>query len=244
MTSEEREHLGQTNDRIMGRRDRLLSLLGGGTLTVYGLRRRDPLGYILIAAGGGLIVRGATGFAPLYRVLGINTADTHPGPAASVGHKEGIKIERSVTINRSPAELYRFWRNFENLPRIMDHLESVKVLDDRRSHWVAKAPLGRRAEWDAEIITEHENELIGWRSLNGSGIANAGSVHFAPAPGNRGTEVTVALEYDPPGGPLGALIARLFGEEPTVQVREDLRRFKRIMETGEAITTHGQPTGR
>ncbi|TMC89174.1 MAG: SRPBCC family protein, partial [Chloroflexi bacterium] len=139
---------------------------------------------------------------------------------------------------------YRFWRNFENLPRFMEHLKSVTVIDNKHSHWVARAPAGTSVEWDAEIINERENELIAWRSVGDATIGNAGSVHFTPAPGGRGTEVKVVLEYDPPAGRAGVIMARLFGEEPDQQVREDLRHFKEIMEAGEIPTTEGQPSGR
>jgi len=126
----------------------------------------------------------------------------------------------------------------------MDHLKSVTVNDNVHSHWVANAPAGTSVEWDAVIINERENKLIAWRSVEDADIGNAGSVHFTPAPGGRGTEVKVVLEYDPPAGKAGAIIARLFGEEPDQQVREDLRHFKEIMEAGEIPTTEGQPSGR
>ncbi len=149
-----------------------------------------------------------------------------------------------MTIDKAPEELYRFWRNFENLPRFMQHLQSVTVMDSIHSHWVANAPAGTSVEWNAEIINDRPNQLIAWRSVGDSQIGNAGSVHFTPAPGNRGTEVKVVLEYDPPAGRIGSLIAKLFGEEPNQQVREDLRHFKEIMETGEIPTTKGQPAAR
>jgi uncharacterized membrane protein len=144
-------------------------------------------------------------------------------------------VERSVTINRPPEDIYRFWRNLENLPRFMNHLESVKNVGHLRSRWAAKAPLGITVSWEAEIITEKENELIGWRSLPGSMVDNAGSVHFKRAPGNRGTEVRVALKYDPPAGKVGATIAtiaRLFGAGPEEEIQEDLRGLKKLLETG------------
>ena len=140
-----------------------------------------------------------------------------------------------MTINRSPEEIYHFWRDFQNLPRFMDHLESVDVLDERRSHWRAKAPAGKTVEWDAEIIEDRPNELIAWRSLENADVPNTGSVRFVPAPGGRGTEVHVELKYDPPGGAVGVAIAKLFGEEPNQQVATDLRRFKQVMETGEVV---------
>jgi len=179
----------------------------------------------------------------MYATLGLNTAEEARPPATSVRAEHGVKVEKSFTINRSAADLYRFWRNFENLPRFMNHLESIRVLSDRRSHWVACGPLGTHVEWDAEIINERPNELIAWRSLEGSDVDTAGSVHFLEAPGMRGTEVRVTLKYDPPGGKLGASLAKLFGEAPEQQIQEDLRRFKQVMEAGEIPTTQGQPTG-
>jgi uncharacterized membrane protein len=148
-----------------------------------------------------------------------------------------------ITINRSANEIYAFWRDFENLPRFMSHLESVQETEGQRSHWKAKAPAGMTVEWDAEIIDDTPGERISWRSLEGADVPNAGSVRFKPATGGRGTVVTVEIEYQPPGGALGAAIAKLFGEEPQQQVSDDLRIFKQVMETGEVVrsdaTIHG-----
>jgi uncharacterized membrane protein len=147
----------------------------------------------------------------------------------TVAEINGIRIEKSVIINRDRADLYNFWRNFRNLPQIMNHLQEVRVLSPERSHWVAKAPVGTKVEWDAEVTHDLENELIAWRSLEGATVANAGSVrflHFA----EHVTEVRVSLEYAPPGGRLGAFIATLFGENPEQQIAEDLVRFKHMME--------------
>jgi uncharacterized membrane protein len=155
----------------------------------------------------------------------------------------GIKVERTITVNKPVDVLYNFWRNFENLPLMMSHLESVKVLDNKRSHWVAKGPVGTKMEWDSELTKEVENEQLDWHSLPGSEITNAGSVFFKKAPGDRGTEVKVILNYDPPGGSIGAAFAKLFGEEPSQQVSDDLRRFKQLMETGEIASVEGQPRG-
>jgi uncharacterized membrane protein len=146
-----------------------------------------------------------------------------------------IRVKKAITVYRPAEECYRFWRNFENLPDFMAHLEVVRVIDDRRSHWVARAPLGAVVEWDAEIVEERPNELIAWRSLEKADVPNWGQVRFVPAPGNRGTEVRVELSYDPPGGIIGATIAKLFGEEPSQQVDGDLRRFKQVMEVGEVV---------
>jgi uncharacterized membrane protein len=215
--------------------ERKLSTLGGGLLALYGLSRRSLPGLALAAAGGSLIYRGVTGHCHTYQALGINTATTAQSPVASVPHGQGIKVRQSVTIAKPPAELYRFWRNFENLPRFMNNLEAVTVLDSQRSHWVTQAPLGTKVEWDAEIVNDVEDELIAWRSLPGADIGNAGSVRFKPAP-NGGAEVQVTLEYDPPAGELGAALARFLGEDPERQVEEDLQRFKRAIESGEAST--------
>ena len=141
---------------------------------------------------------------------------------------EGVKVERSVIIRKPPEVLYHFWRNFENLPEIMNHLKSVTVLDGNRSHWAAKAPAGRTVEWDAEIIKDKQNELISWQSLEGADVDNTGSVHFDRVP--EGTQVRVMLQYHPPGGKIGAVFAKLFGEEPSQQIEEDLNRFKAYME--------------
>ncbi len=148
---------------------------------------------------------------------------------------QGVAVRRDITIGRTPEELYRFWRDFENLPRFMEHLESVQVLGDRRSHWKARAPAGSTVEWDAEIVEDRPNELIAWRSVAKADVPNTGSVRFTPAPGDRGTEIRVELRYDPPGGALGALVAKLFGEEPGQQVDGDLRRLKQVMETGQIV---------
>jgi uncharacterized membrane protein len=153
-------------------------------------------------------------------------------------------VQHSLVINAAPAELYQFWHNFENLPRFMKHLESVRVTGDRRSHWVAKAPAGTTVEWDAEITEDRPNELIAWRSLAGADVYNAGSVSFERAAGNRGTIVWVELDYDPPGGFVGATLAKLFGEEPQQQVEGDLRRFKQVIETGEVVLSEGTLQGK
>jgi uncharacterized membrane protein len=225
----------------VGEVERWACALGGGTLVGLGLARRTWGGLLLAALGGGLVYRGLTGHCPMYGSLGINTADRH-GPATSIPAGEGIRVEKTITVNRSPQELYRWWRNLENLPRIMTHLQSVKNVGHKRSHWAARGPLGGVGEWDAEIITEREPEVIGWRSLAGSEVDTAGSVHFTRAPGGRGTEVRVVLKYDPPGGKAAAAVAWLFGAAPEQEIEEDLRRFKQMMETGETATAAG-PSG-
>jgi uncharacterized membrane protein len=226
----------------VGDTERLLSALGGGALLAFGLSRRSLPGLALAAVGGSLVYRGATGHCSLYQALGVNTTEPR-GRATSIPAGHGVKVDLSMTINRPAADLFQFWRHFENLPRFMRNLESVTMTGPNRSHWVAKGPLGLRLEWDAETITEHENEAIGWRSLPGSQVDTAGSVHFHPAPGGQGTEVRVVLKYDPPGGKVGAAFAKLFGSSAESEIREDLRRFKQVMETGESPRTEGQPRG-
>jgi uncharacterized membrane protein len=143
----------------------------------------------------------------------------------------------TITINRSPEELYRFWRNFENLPRFMGHLQSVTVTSETRSHWVAKGPAGTTVEWDAELVQDKPNELIAWRSLPGSPVENAGSVRFEPATGEPGTVVRVNIQYHPPAGALGRVVAKLFAQSPEKQMAVELRRFKEFMETAENART-------
>jgi uncharacterized membrane protein len=223
--------------------ERVASAVGGGALTAIGLARGGIGGLTMALVGVGLLHRGVTGNCLAYGALGINTARPDDGRPVRIGAGRGIKVTQSITVLKEPAELFAFWRNFRNLPRVMRHLQSVEVTSDNHSHCVASAPFGKTVEWDAEIYTERENELIGWRSLAGSQVDTAGSVQFRKAPGDRGTEVTVTLKYDPPAGKLGAAIAALFGESADHQVKEDLRRFKQIMEAGEAPTNEGQPKG-
>lgn len=222
--------------RNVSQPERLASIIGGGTLFVYGLQKKGWAGWGLAALGGAIAYRGATGHCNMYQSLGINTARRRGGRNVSVPYELGVRVDSAVTIARSPVEVYRFWRNLENLPRFMRHLESVKEIDNKHSHWVAKAPAGRSVEWKAEIINEIENKLIGWRSLEGADVDNAGSVHFKETEDGRGTEIKIALQYNPPGGTFGAIFARLFGEEPSQQIEEDLHRMKQLMETGENAT--------
>ncbi len=225
----------------LGKSEQYGSLILGGGMITAGFARRGLSGAAMIALGTLLVRRGFTGHSPLYERFGVSTA---PAIAPGVPDNVGIKVERKITINRSPAEIFGFWRDFRNLPRFMKHLERVEIVDSRRSRWVSRAPAGRIVEWDAEIINEHPNELIAWQSLPGADIENAGSVRFTLAPGGRGTEVKVDFEYNPPGGVFGALAAKLFGEAPEQQVEDDLMRLKQVLEAGELATTEGQPAGR
>jgi uncharacterized membrane protein len=221
---------GASGRRNVGQAERVLSVLGGGLGVAYGLSRGTLGGLALAGLASGFICRGLTGHCMVYQALGANTACPH-SRFAGVAAGTGVKITRSVPINRPADELYRTWRNFENLPRFMRHLVSVQSHGDR-SHWVARAPGGTTVSWDAEIVNDEPNRLIAWRSLEGSTVDTAGSVHFTPAGAHR-TEVTVTLKYDPPAGRLGSWVAWLFGEEPGVQIEDDLNRFKHQIEAGE-----------
>lgn len=227
----------------VGKIERIVSAVGGGALLGYALKTRSKSGIVLGLLGTSLLYRGTTGQCEAYRQLGINTADKSGGAAKEDVARE-VHVEKSITVNRSPQELYRFWRNFENLPRFMENLESVTELEGNRSHWVAIGPGGVKVEWDAEIYNDKEGELIAWRSLPGADITNAGSVHFEEAPGGRGTYVKVVLNYNPPGGKAAALFAKLFGQEPGQLVEHNLKRLKQFIETGEIPTIEGQPSGR
>ncbi|HVJ06737.1 MAG TPA: SRPBCC family protein [Candidatus Saccharimonadales bacterium] len=199
------------------------SIVAGSMLAVYGVTRKSAGGVGLAAAGGVLAIRG---------ILRAATPNA-------------IHVERSFTINRPVSEVYDYFRNFENLPKFMLHLREVRVTGDKTSRWVAEAPLGFELEWDAEIVDEAQNRHLAWQSLPGTLIPNRGSVAFRPASEyHGGTEITVVLEYMPPAGRGGALFARVFGREPGMQIREDLRRLKQLLEAGEIPTTDGQPHGR
>ena len=218
----------------VGRAERLASLAAGGALVAYGLSRGKPAGLLLAALGGALAYRGWTGHCHAYQALGMNSAERPAQTAIPSG--QGIKLEESITIGRPVAELYRFWRKLDNLPLVMRHVVSVEEVGPKRSRWKADG-LSGEVQWEAEIIEERENELVSWRSLDGSMIDTAGSVHFRPAPGDRGTELRVVLSYNPPAGRVGHTLAWLAGRDPASQVREDLRNFKRRMEIGTAAET-------
>jgi uncharacterized membrane protein len=238
---------GDTRHNV-ARGERIGSVALGAALVGLGVRRRDPAGLVAALFGSYFIARGATGRCAVYQALGVSTgeADSVIRPssrddvtsrAATVNARKAVKVERSVTIEQPRAELFAFWRNFENLPRFMEHLVSVRVDSSTRSHWQAKAPAGRTVEWDAEIVNEVPDEIIAWKSVGEPDVSNAGAVNFSDAPGGRGTVVRVTLDYEPPAGRVGAILSHFFSEEPDRQIREDLRKFKQLMETGEITTS-------
>jgi uncharacterized membrane protein len=195
-------------------------LVGAGALIVYGLSRRSKSGAALATAGGVLAFKAAT-----------SQFSTHNSAKAT------------FLVNASPQEAYDLWRKFENLPRFMSHLKSVSVLDDRRSEWVARGPMDREVRWHAEITEDRSNERIAWRTVPGSDVQNGGFVEFRADPQKRGTFVTAHVQYDVPGGSVATGLATAFGKHPEFMLREDLRRFKALVETGETPTTAGQTHG-
>jgi uncharacterized membrane protein len=258
--SYQQEQAAQERQRVaegqnVGPAERQTSLAAGGILALLGLARRDLVGLAIAAVGGSMIHRGATGTCYGYKALGINTAiGNTPVSATEFGDggrlqslrqdfQRGLRVAQAFTVGKSKQECYDFWRKLDNLPRIMTHIEEVRVLDNRRSHWVAKAPklAGGRYEWDAEIVEDSPGERIAWRSLDGADIDNAGVVRFEESP--RGTIVRAEISYVPPGGRLGNMIVSLLGQSPDRVLREDLRNFKRVMEIGEVLTIIGQPHG-
>jgi uncharacterized membrane protein len=175
------------------------------------------------------------GVALLDLISAVRLSRAGAGEGEQAALPGGVSVTEVINVNKSPEEVYRFWRNLENLPRFMAHLETVESTGDRRSRWVARAIAGKKVEWEAEILEDRPGQLLSWRSIEGADVPNRGSVRFLPATGGRGTIVRVELAYDPPGGKLAATIAKLFGKEPGQQVKGDLRRFKQVLETGEVV---------
>jgi uncharacterized membrane protein len=229
----------------VGTAERVASGVVGGAVMAYGLKQGGVGGGLLSLVGAGMLLRGTTGHCHVYDAVGVDTTEgTTRSPFTRQSLLTGkIHVKKALTINRSAAELYEFWKDFENFPRFMRHLEAVNKIDEKNSHWKAKAPLGMTVEWDAEITSDIQNERIGWKSVEGSTIPNSGVVEFLPTR-DRGTEMKVVMTYEAPGGKLGEWIAWALGEEPGIQISDDLRRFKMLMETGIIITTEGQPSGR
>ncbi len=230
----------EANRVNVGDTERQASLATGLAIIGHIVAHRPKLALSLpLGLGAGyLVYRGATGHCLLYDKLEITRSEE--------GNK-GIQVERAITINKPRDELYRIWRKFENLPRFMTHLRSVRTHESdgrTHSHWIATAPLGKEIEWDAEVTEERQNEMIAWRSSPGSLVKTTGSVHFNDAPGDRGTIVKVNMQYTPPAGSMGAAFAKLFGKEPSQQIHDDLHHFKEMMETGEMASVEGQTSGR
>lgn len=218
----------------VGSLDRVISAVAGIAVVAYSVVKavRSPWRAVFALAGAPLLARAIRGYSGLYDLLGVSSVhkkDQHSGAEPELSKY----VEASETIQVAPLELYNFWKQFDNLPRFMEHLERVERLPDGGWRWVAKAPAGKDVEWEADVTQDISGRLIAWRSRPGSQIANEGTVEFVQAPGDRGTEVRVRLMYEPPAGSLGVLVARLFGEEPKQQITDDLMRLKRLIEIGE-----------
>lgn len=248
-TSRQRALQSESNSRLrqhvnVGPTERQLSLVAGGILVIAGLARRSLAGLLTAGLGGGLLYRGATGHCNVYSALGKNTTSRTP-QEVNRELEHGIEVVETFLIDRPSDELYAFWRDVENLPKIMTHLEAVKRINDKQSHWIAKAPAiaGGTVEWDAEITSDRPNSSISWRSVPGADVDNQGSIEFKRAAGDRGTAVRINLKYAPPAGTVGHWIAKLLGNDPESLIRADLRNFKRFIEIGDVLTTEGQPRG-
>jgi uncharacterized membrane protein len=213
----------------IGALERVAALTTATAVVAYGLSRRNWPGVCLAAAATPIAYRGLAGAWP----PGGNGHSPRALTRAALGGKRGLHVRESVRLEKPMDEVYRFWRQLENLPRFMNYLEEVTDLGGGHSHWVAKGPAGTRVEWDAEIINEVENQVIGWQSLPGGDITAAGSVNFDTVRNGRNTQVSVHFQYAPPAGRAGSIIAMIFGREPSQTVREDLRRFKQLLEAGE-----------
>ena len=207
--------------------ERIGSVAAGAGLVLYGASQKSFGGILLALLGGALIHRGVTGHCNVYEKLGVNSRQLND--ETGVPGNKGIKVNRTIIVDRSPQDVYRFWRNLENLPKFMEHVQSVREIDERRSQWVVKGPAGTEVEWTAQILTDRENSLISWESLPGAEVQNAGSVRFEPVNNGQSTEVKVSLQYLPPAGVIGATVAKLFGEAPEQQLDEDLQRFKELL---------------
>ena len=218
---------GSSNINI-GVSERMVSALGGAALAVWGLRNLgSPTGIGMLFSGSYLLVRGFSGYCALNNMLGRNTAETYRQAGA-------MEVSSTFTINKPRSEVYAFWRKLENLPSFMKHLKSVDELDDKRSKWTAEIPAGLgTVSWEAEIVDDISGELISWRSLPGSTVDNAGEVKFKDATGNKGTEITACISYRLPAGDIGSLAGKLFSPSIEKMMRDDLRTFKMLMETGE-----------
>ena len=220
--------------------ERAGSIIASALVGALAASRRESRG-VTAAAAAGLFLRGITGYCPLSAAVGRNSRAANTREA--LAGPRGVHVRESITINRPVDEVYHYWRQLSNLPQFMSHLERVDELDRTRSRWVVRGPAGTTVSWDAHIINEIPNELIGWQSVGNSDVVSAGSVHFTPSP-HGGTEISIHLQYEPPAGKLGAWVASLFGEEPSQQIKADLQRLKAHLETGEIARAEGQAFGR
>lgn len=224
----------------LGPAERMLSAAAGTVLGLVAARRGGIAGVALGLAASALVARGATGAAPIKRLVGPNLDDR--AAAERAGWNTASVVSRSVTINATRQQLYDRFRDFSQLPTFMENVDSITVTDPTHSHWVVNAPGGMTVEWDAVVTDDRPGELISWEAAPGASIANHGTVEFRDAPQHRGTEVHLTVVYRPPGGSLGRLAAKLTQKEPGIQARRDLKRFKMLVEAGEIATNLPQGT--
>ena len=227
----------------VGEVERWASAIGGTLLLVQGLRARSLGGIALALAGGGLIYRGVSGHSFAYQALRIDTVGKHRSAADQHVHN-GRLIKHVAVVERPARELYDYWRNVENAPRFMQGVEAVTKTGSNRSHWTSGGPFGTSFEWDSEVFQDDPGRMFAWKTLPGADVAHAGAIRFEPNTGGRGTLVTVEINYEPPAGALGLTVAKLIGQDPDSMTKENLRRFKQLMEAGEIATVEGQPSGR
>ncbi len=221
----------------VGAIERLASIAAGTLLTAYGIKRSSLAGYGIAGTGAALLFRGVTGYCP------VNAAVGRDSTGGDQGH-DRVEIRTRLTVDKPREEVYAFWRRLENLPQFMKHISEVRQTGARRSAWSAPIPMtDTHLEWESEIEAEDENSRLAWHSVAGSGIENSGEVRFEDAPGGRGTVLNVYIFYAPPAGDVGAAAAGLLTPAFEQMVKEDVRRFKRVIETGEIPSTAGQSSG-
>lgn len=233
-------HPGSIN---VGQSERLISVISGGLLAFYGLKRGHWSGIITALLGGELLRRGLTGHCYLYQLLDISTFEESPSTIMPLPHNEGFQVKRAITIEKPVEDLYRLWRDVEVAPRYMRHIRAVHPTGERTSHWIGELPGGTRIEWDSEITEDVPNRLIVWQITGKALTGTAGQIVFTPVPHRKAAEVRLTMDFPLAVGAFGTSIGMLFAHGPEQEVRENLRRFKEFAETGEIATTEGQPTG-
>jgi uncharacterized membrane protein len=237
---DEREATSRIN---VGDVERWASAIGGGLLIAHGLRRGNFGGLALALLGGAMAYRGFTGHCQAYEALNIDTSGKHRADGDEHVHK-GLLVKHTMTINRTPMEVYEFVKDPVNHHRYMEHVESVQAVGDGTFDWAIKGPMGTTWRFRSRHINEDPGHLVAWKTLPGGDIESAGTIRLVPAWDGRGTEVTMEINFEPPAGVVGLALGKLFGHDPDAQVRENLRRLKNLLEAGEIPTTEGQPSGR
>ncbi|WP_232702440.1 SRPBCC family protein [Halobacterium wangiae] len=239
----EREWTGlQSREINVGRWERVVSAGVGAVLLVRGLRRQSIRGVLMTVVGGALLSRGVSGQSILYRVVGVIRSESdnrEPGATA-----DATEFEQSITVAGEAEDLADYWRDPDRLDQVVGHFATVRPVDEERRHWQVEGPLGRTVSWQSRIVEERPGELLRWESTAGASLPNEWSVRFEPAPADRGTEVTLRVRFDPPGGRLGGMALERFGLVPRTMVGKALHRFKSLAETGEVPTLEGNPSGR